>query len=214
MPNTTGAGPPGQATAQTGLAHRSGLISAALLLLAVGIALALDPGVRALPTRARLSDLGRVGGPGALVFDAGLLLAGTLGCLFARGLWSTAGRASDPPAARVVAVFAAAGYAALAGAGLFPLPALAHTPLLVTGYLAATGAVVADAGRRRAAGVVGGTVLLGAVGVVASLWLLRAAVGLTFLVNSATSALLPPELATLALFAGWTVGRSRDLGRH
>jgi hypothetical membrane protein len=183
-----------------------------VLVLAVGVGLALDPGVRALPVRARFSDLGRVGGPGAIVFDAGLLLAGALGCVFARGLWTAASRAGDLPAARVVAAFAGTSYAALAGAGLFPLPALAHTPLLVTGYLAATSTVVADAARRRSAGDTGGTVLLGAIGVVLSLWGLRAVVGLTFLMNSATSALLPPELATVALLVGWTVGRARSLG--
>lgn len=193
-------------TADATVTRLAGTASAAALVLAVGVALALDSTVRALPVRARLSDLGRPGAPGALVFALGLVLAGVLGLVFAAGLWRLSDSA-DEPEGRAVAALAGAAFLGLVGAGAFPAPTTPHAPFLALAYLGGAGAVLLDGLRRRRTGERAGTRLVAAVAVVAVLWGLRAAVGATFLV-AGTGALLLAELATLAVFAGWVGVRS------
>ncbi|MFB6206808.1 MAG: DUF998 domain-containing protein [Haloglomus sp.] len=207
----------------TGKTAALGLASVAVLAVAVAVAAALDPTVSRLPVRARLSDLGRPGAPGALVFDLGLVLAGFLGLGFVLA-WI---RMVTAPLDRAAAALAGATFLGLAVAGLFPEPAAAHVPFLAAAYLAAWTAPLLDAYRLRhterstyPAGDVGegespragrpARALLAATAVVALLWVIRAFVqATTFLLSGATSALLLAELATLALFCGWIVFRIR-----
>jgi len=182
------------------------------LALAAGVlaAVALDPTVGALPVRARLSDLGRPGAPGALVFGLGLLLAGTLGLWFARGCW----RAASDPLGRAVAALAGAAFLGLAVAGLVPEPGVAHVPALATAYLAGLSALLLDGVRLRSESDDSrvGTGLVAIVGIVVTLWALRALVATTFVLSGVTSALLLAELGTLSAFGGWVVHRSRSGG--
>jgi hypothetical membrane protein len=187
--------------------RRAGFASAAALALTVGSALVLDPTVRALPVRARLSDLGRPGAQGALVFDLGLILVGVLGFVFATVLWRRADSADDGRD-RAVAALAGAAFVGLAGAGAFPAPTTPHAPFLALAYLAGLATVLLDGLRRRTGSGRTGTALLAAVAGVAALWGLRAAVGATFLI-AGTGALLLAELATLATFTGWVLFRTR-----
>jgi hypothetical membrane protein len=182
--------------------------SSVALVLAVGAALALDRTVRALPVRARLSDLGRPGAPGALVFDSGLILAGLLGFALAVGLWRVADGADDP-GGRAVAALAGAAFLGVAGAGAFPAPTTPHAPFLALAYLAGLATVLADGIRlRRARPGRAGTLLVAVVVGVAALWAIRAVVGATFLL-AGTGALLLAELATLGTLAAWTAYRAR-----
>jgi hypothetical membrane protein len=182
--------------------------SSVALVLAVGAALALDRTVRALPVRARLSDLGRPGAPGALVFDSGLILAGLLGFALAVGLWRVADGADDP-GGRAVAALAGAAFLGVAGAGAFPAPTTPHAPLLALAYVGGLATVLADGARRRDARPGrAGSLLVAAVVGVAALWGIRAVVGATFLL-AGTGALLLAELATLATLAAWTAYRAR-----
>ena len=185
----------------------AGVGSSLALAAGVLIALALDPTVGALPVRARLSDLGRPGTPGALVFGVGLAVAGALGLGFAGGCW----RVASDPLDRAVAALAGAAFLGLAVAGLAPEPGVAHRPALATAYPAGLSAVLLDGLRRRGTpdGSRAGTGLLAAVGVVLSLWTLRGVVAFTFLLSGPTSALLLTELATLAALVGWVVFRVR-----
>lgn len=192
----------------------AGTASVVVLALAVLVGVALDPTVRLLPVRGRLSDLGRPGGAGAFPFDYGLVLAGLLGLAVVRTWWE----AATESLARATAALAGVGFGGLAVAGLLPEPSAAHVPFLVAAYLAAWTAPLldgvrlrrgdpgdgGDTGRSRA-----GTALIAGAGVVALLWAVRAGVqGTTFLLSGASSALLPAELATLALFGGWVLFRA------
>jgi hypothetical membrane protein len=174
---------------------------------AVAVGLALDPTVRQLPVRARLSDLGRPGAPGAFPLGYGLLVAGLLGLVFVRG-WV---RAATDPLDRAAAAFAGVTFLGLAVAGLFPVPSFLHGPGLAAAYLAGWTAPLLDVmrlrdatpGRSRAA-----VALTTGVAVVGALWAVRVLVATTFVLSGATSALLLTELGTLGLFAGWVLFRS------
>jgi len=187
-----------------------GAASVASLALAVLLGLALDPTVRILPVRARLSDLGRPGGAGAFPFDYGLVLAGLLGLVAVSVWW---GAASDRHG-RVTTALAGVAFAGLGLAGLFPAPSVAHLPALAAAYLAGWTAPLVDGLRlRRAAASAGdrsrtGLLFVGGAAFVAVLWVVRALVAATFLLSDPTSALLLAELATLALFAGWVLFRA------
>jgi hypothetical membrane protein len=191
----------------------AGVGSSLALAAGVLVAVALDPTVGALPVRARLSDLGRPGAPGALVFGLGLCLAGALGLGFARGCW----RAANDPLDRAVAAVSGAAFLGLGVAGAVPEPGIAHVPALSTAYLAGVSALLLDGVRRRhgpgdhvdSPGSRAGTVFVGTVGIVAALWALRALVATTFVLSGATSALLLAELGTLSAFGGWVVFRAR-----
>lgn len=192
-------------------ARLAGTASVAALVLAVAVAFALDPTVRLLPVRARLSDLGRPGAPGALVLDIGLLLAGVLGLVAVRS-WL---RAATEPLDRAAAALAGVAFLGLGVAGVFPAPSAAHTPFLAAAYLAGWTAPLLDTVRRRRDGG-GGTrrsraivALVAGLALVALLWIARALVATTFVLSDPTSALLLPELATLALFGGWVLLRVR-----
>lgn len=184
-----------------------GVASVAVLAAAVAVGLALDPTVRQLPVRARLSDLGRVGAPGAFPFGYGLLLAGLLGQAFVRA-WL---RVATDPLDRAAAALAGVAFLGVAVAGLFPVGSTLHGPALGAVYLAGWTAPLLDAMRLRdaAPGRSRVTVALTAgVAVVGALWAIRALVATTFVLSGPTSALLLTELGTLALFAGWVLFRS------
>lgn len=184
-----------------------GIASVAALAAAIAIGLALDPTVRQLLVRGRLSDLGRVGAPGAFPFGYGLLLAGLLGLVFVRA-WV---RVPTDPLDRAAAAVAGVAFLGLAVAGLFPVPSTFHGPALTAAYLAGWAAPLLDVvrlrdattGRSRAA-----VALTAGVALVGVLWSVRVLVAMTFVLSGPTSALLPAELATLALFAGWVLFRS------
>jgi Predicted membrane protein len=173
---------------------------------ALAIGLTLDPTVQQLLIRGRLSDLGRAGAPGAFPFGYGLLLAGLLGLVFVRA-WV---RVPTDPLGRAAAVVAGVAFLGLAVAGLFPVSSAVHEPALTATYLAGWAAPLLDAGlrdatpeRSRAA-----VVLTAGAAIVGVLWAVRALVAATFVLSGPTSVLLPTELATLALFAGWVLFRS------
>lgn len=191
-------------------ARLAGTASVAALALAVAAALALDPTVRLLPVRARLSDLGRPGAPGALVLDVGLVLAGLLGLVAVRS-WL---RSVTDPLDRAAAALAGVAFLGLGGAGVFPAPSAAHAPFLAAAYLAGWTAPLLDAVRRQRGGTRrfrGAPALVAGLALVALLWIARALVATTFVLSGPTSALLVPELATLALFGGWVLFRVRGI---
>jgi hypothetical membrane protein len=194
-------------SSEAAVARLAGTASAVALLLAVGVTLALDRTVLALPVRARLSDLGRPGAPGAQVFDLGLVGAGVLGLVFAVALWRIADSAGDAEDRAVVAV-AGAAFIGLVGAGTFPAPTTPHAPFLALAYLAGIATVLLEGLRRRSEQARAGTALVTVVLAVVALWGIRAVVGATFLL-AGTGALLLAELATLAAFAGWVAFRAR-----
>ncbi|WP_276257774.1 DUF998 domain-containing protein [Haloglomus litoreum] len=189
----------------------AGTASVVVLALAVLVGVALDPTVRLLPVRARLSDLGRPGGAGAFPFDYGLVVAGLLGLAFVRAWWPAASESRD----RVAAGLAGVVFGCLAVAGLFPEPSAVHLPFLAGAYLAAWAGPLLDGVRLRRDGADdggrsrAGVALLAGAALVALLWGIRAVVQVTtFLLSGATSALLLTEVATLALFAGWVLFRA------
>lgn len=188
----------------------AGIASVLSLALAVCLGLAFDPTVRILPVRARLSDLGRPGGPGAFPFDYGLVVAGLLGLVVVRAWWGTATDRRD----RATAALAGVAFAGLGIAGLFPAPSVAHAPALAAVYLAGWTAPLLDGLRLRRAGAGDGSrsraglLLVGGAAFVAVLWVVRALVATTFVLSGPTSALLLAELATLALFCGWVLFRA------
>lgn len=189
----------------------AGTASVVVLAVAVLVGVALDPTVRLLPVRGRLSDLGRTGGAGAFPFDYGLVVAGLLGLAFVRAWWSAAAEPSD----RATVALAGVVFGCLAVAGFLPEPSVAHAPFLTAAYLAAWGAPLLDGLRLRREDADGegrsraGVALLAGAAFVALLWAVRALVqAATFLLSGATSALLLTELATLALFAGWVLFRA------
>jgi hypothetical membrane protein len=194
---------------RTQSARLAGLASVVTLAFAVAVAVALDPTAHHLPVRARLSDLGRPGAPGAFPFGYGLLVAGLLGLAFARERW----RDAVGPLDRAATALAGAAFLGLAVAGLSPEPSVAHAPFLAMAYLAGWTAPLLDAIRLRKTAAPGRSraaiALVAAGAFVAVLWAVRAAVqAATFLLSGATSALLLAELATLGFFAGWVLFRA------
>ena len=190
----------------------AGVASVAALVVTVFVAGALDPTVRALPVRARLSDLGRPGAPGALVFGPGLGVTAVLGLAAVGSWWRAATSALD----RAAVALAGVAFLGLGIAGLFPAPSVTHLPALALGYLAGWTAALLDGLRLRDAPTgrtrAGRALRVGAA-VVALLWLVRGLVAVTFVLSGPTSALLLPELATLALFGGWVLFRARGGAR-
>lgn len=184
-----------------------GLASVAVLAAAVAVGLALEPTVQQLPVRGRLSDLGRVGAPGAFPFGYGLLLAGLLGLVFVRAWLRTA----TDPLDRAAAAFAGVTFLGLAVAGLFPVPSFLHAPALAAAYLAGWTAPLLDTMRLRDATPErsrAAVALTAGIAAVGALWVIRVLVATTFVLSGPTSALLLTELATLGLFAGWALFRS------
>ncbi|MFB6137230.1 MAG: DUF998 domain-containing protein [Halobacteriaceae archaeon] len=128
-------------------------VAASVLTATVGIAAAaLIHGTWWSITGHALSDLGAVGVDHAWVFNASLVLAGVLGLLGAAQLAPSRGR-----------VLAAAGFALLAGVGLFPEGTALHAPLAVGFFLVET-AGVATLGLERGVAATAGVALGGAIG--------------------------------------------------